>query len=155
MQTNLSSIKSRRAFIARQLDQLQSEDEELATVEEILARLAKAPRSTPGKRRGRPPAQKAAGKVKVKAKAKAKNGAGRGKRNGSGLSQRELVLAALKKPGAGWMDVRQIIAWVKENHGVTMPPRSISPLLSNLKKTGAIVRNGRRVSLPVRAKGRG
>jgi hypothetical protein len=152
MQTNLSSIKARRAFIARQLNQLQSEDDELATVEEILARLAKAPRSTPGKRRGRPPAQKAVGKSKVKAKAK--KGAGRGKRNGAGLSQRELVLAALKKPGAGWMDVRQIIAWVKENHGVAMPPRSISPLLSNLKKSGAIVRTGRRVALPERAKAR-
>jgi len=78
-------------------------------------------------------------------------GAGRGKR-GAGGSQRELVLAALKKPGASWMDVRTIISHVKDSHGVSMPPRSISPLLSNLKRAGSIVRKGRLVALPDRAK---
>lgn len=154
MQANLSAVKARRALIARQVSALQDEDAELATVEEILARLAKGGArvagATPGKRRGRPPGRPARSAA---AKGKTAKGAGRGKRNGAG-SQRELVLAALKKPGATWMDVRQIIQYVKDAHGVAMPPRSISPLLSNLKKSGAIVRNGRRVALPERAKGR-
>jgi len=81
---------------------------------------------------------------------RAKGGA-RGKR-GAGGSQRELVLAALKKPGASWMDVRTIISNVKDSHGVSMPPRSISPLLSNLKRAGSIVRKGRLVALPDRAR---
>ena len=154
MQANLSSVKARRAYIARQLDELQSEDAELATVEQILSRLAQGQRNGAAtKPRGRPPGGAVRATIARRGKAKAqpkKNGA-RGKRNRAG-SQRELVLAALKKPGAGWMDVKQIIAHVKETHGVAMPPRSISPLLSNLKKSGAIVRNGRRVALPGRGR---
>jgi hypothetical protein len=174
MQANLSSVRARRTLIARQLTELQAEDTELASVEGVLLRLSVGAKSLAGpsvKRRGRKAgagavARKTNGAAKAKANGAAKsNGAakanGAGKASGAGKtakkargrrgeagSQRELVLAALKKPGAGWMDVRQIIASVKDTHGVNIPPRSLSPLLSNLKKAGALVRQGRRVSIP-------
>jgi hypothetical protein len=208
MQANLSSVRTRRAIISRQLTALQSEDAELATVEKILERLGGLRATqvrTPGKpgrvvKRGNGAAKagragkqndvaksrsgiskangatRANGAIKATAAIKAKgarrlngaikangavkaNGAAkakpvakgpRGKRGGA--SQRELVLAALKRPGAGWMDVRAIIAHVKDTHGVAMPPRSISPLLSNLKRAGAVVRKGRLVAAPERAR---
>lgn len=160
MRPNIDTIRARRAFIARQLDDLQNEDAELANVEEILTRLAKGgslkERAAAGvKRRGRPPgraAVKAATKGRAKTNGSAKK-AGRGRRADAG-SQRELVLQALKKGSPAWMNVRQIIATVKDAHGVTIPPRSLSPLLSNLKNSGAIVRNGRLVAAPERAKAR-
>jgi hypothetical protein len=165
MRPNIDTIRARRAFIARQLDDLQNEDAELANVEAILTRLAKGgslkERAAAGvKRRGRPPgraAVKAATKGRAKANGAAKNGAakkgGRGRKADAG-SQRELVLQALKKGSPAWMNVRQIIATVKDTHGVSIPPRSLSPLLSNLKNSGAIVRNGRLVAAPERAKSR-
>lgn len=160
MRPNIDTIRARRAFIARQLDDLQNEDAELANVEAILTRLAKGgslkERAAAGvKRRGRPPgraAVKAATKGRAKANGSAKKG-GRGRKADAG-SQRELVLQALKKGSPPWMNVRQIIATVKDSHGVTIPPRSLSPLLSNLKNSGAIVRNGRLVAAPERAKSR-
>jgi hypothetical protein len=155
MQANLNSVKARRVMIARQVDELRAEDEELASVETILARLAgggaRAPQKR-GRKPGRPAAKarKANGKANGAAKASKKT---RGRRSESG-SQRELVLATLKKSGAGWMDVKQIIASVKSAHGVSIPPRSLSPLLSNMKKAGVIQRQGRRVAAPGTARAR-
>jgi hypothetical protein len=150
MQANLSAVRARRALIARQLTELQAEDSELASVEDVLVRLSGTPKAAAAsapKRRGRKP-----GPVRG-ARGRKANGAAKPVKKGRGRSaaagsQRELVLAALKKPGAGWMDVKQIISSVKDSHGVSIPPRSLSPLLSNLKKAGVIVRQGRRVATP-------
>jgi hypothetical protein len=161
MQANLSSVRARRALIARQLNDLQTEDAELASVEDVLLRLSRVGAREAGvvasKGRSAKPGRGPARAITTR-KAKANGAAkadkkGRGRRSGAG-SQRELVLGALKKPGAGWMDIRQIIASVKDAHGVTIPPRSLSPLLSNLKKTGAIARQGRRVAIPGAARAR-
>src|SRR5262245_3308074 len=153
MQANLSSVRARRAAIARQLNDLQAEDAELSAVEGVLVRLsggrasavAAWPKQTARKAGRRTSARRGA--------AAAKGGKGRGRRAEAG-SQRELVLGALKKPGAGWMNIQQIIASVKTAHGISIPPRSLSPLLSNLKKSGAIVRQGRRVAAPGGGRGR-
>ena len=154
MQANLNSVKARRVMIARQLDELRAEDEELASVETILARLSGGGARTPqkrGRKLGRPATtRKANGKANGAAKSGKKT---RGRRSDSG-SQRELVLATLKKSGAGWMDVKQIIASVKSTHGVNIPPRSLSPLLSNMKKAGVIQRQGRKVAAPGIARAR-
>ena len=141
MQANLRSVQARRAAIAHEMNALHAEDAELETVEAVLARLANGKVAT-----------SAAPKSAI---AKGASSAVRGKpgrkRNGD-LSQRELVLDALESAPDPWQKVQDIIAAAKARHGVAMPARSISPLLSNLKKTKQIVRKGRLVALPKRAK---
>jgi hypothetical protein len=138
------------------LNALQAEDAELANAESILARLQKGggwkAQAKAAVTRGRKTNGAAAATRGRKASAAKKRG--RGRQASDAGSQRELVLAALKKASPAWQNVRQIIANVKEAHGVSIPPRSLSPLLSNLKNSGAIVRNGRLVAVPERARGR-
>ncbi|MEJ0022955.1 MAG: hypothetical protein WDN76_05580 [Alphaproteobacteria bacterium] len=61
-------------------------------------------------------------------------------------SQRAQVLEALRECSHSWMDVGEIIEAVRQRHDRVLPRRSISPLLTNLKLTGEIVRDGRRVA---------
>ncbi len=146
MQPNLRTIRMRRLSIARMLETLQAEDAELAHVEEVLARLASG--SSGSQETGRSAKTAGVGK-RGRVNGNAKRGPGR-KSNGA-MSQRELILAALQASSEPWMKVQQIISAVKARHGVAMPARSISPLLSNMKKTKQIVRKGRLVALPARA----
>src|SRR5262249_11709283 len=125
MQANLSSVRARRAAIARQLNDLQAEDAELSAAEAVLLRLGGGPRSSAVGVAAKRCAAKPAASVR---RAAAKSPKGRRGRRAAAGSQRELVIGALKKPGAGWMNIQQIIASVKQSHGVSIPPRSLSPL---------------------------
>src|SRR5260221_428540 len=126
MQANLRSVSARRSAIAAELANLQAEHAELMAAEAVLIRLSGS-KSKPNGANG------LHGPAKVAAKTM------RGTRR-NGASQRELVLMTLKKSKTPWLKVADIVAAVKSEHRITLPVRSVAPLMSTLKKSKVIVR---------------
>lgn len=122
----LAVIRARRSAIKTEIAALHSEDGELAAAERGLARLIGG--------RARPAARPA----RVLGR--------RGRKPATGdKSQRELILAVLGN--ADWLDLNDIVLAIAREHGVSVAKRTISPLLSALKREGLIVRQGRKVAL--------
>lgn len=114
-----------------------AEDQELATTEQVLARLAGDPaatRRTPGPKAALEKAMGASPRTLKRPR-----------------SQREFVLDALSHSPEPWLKTVDIIAQVKTRWGEVIPEMSLRPLLTNLKKSRHIARQGRFVALRERA----
>lgn len=128
-----TTLRARRIEIARAIEALRAEDEELAIAEQVLGRLADG---APSPRHAQAPLAIAAPRARTA--------------DGPPQSQRELVLDALAASPAAWLRTRDIIMVAKKRWGVTIPEKSLRPLLSVLKNARQIVRQGRVVALPER-----
>lgn len=122
----IAAIRERRAEIARRMDALVAEDRELATTEQVLARLSGAA-PTP---------------VSVNDR----------RERGQPRSQREYVLDALAHSKDAWLRTSDIIQEVRARWGEIIPELSVRPLLTSLKKSRQIVRNGRFIAIAERAR---
>jgi len=139
----LQAIEDRRAEIAAQLAALKNEDNELAIAESALKRLlVRGPVGPPAQRTLRTIAQKTATRGKR----------GRAPKFGD-KSQRELVVDALQRAKTPWLDTATIIQTVHATDGIELPKKTLSPLLSVMKREGVILRQGRSVALKQRIAG--
>jgi hypothetical protein len=129
----LTAIRERRAQIAQQVARLQTEDEELAVVEQVLKRFAERGEADGG---APTPLQSRSSALR--------------QRMLSPRSQREYVLDALANADAVWLRSDQIVAFARKRWGVAISERSLRPLLSVMKRDGQIVRQGRVLALPER-----
>lgn len=125
----MSALRARREEIARAMEKLKAEDQELASAEAVLVRLTGAPS---GKRSQSAPAL-AAAQVR-----------------GAPRSQRSLVIKLLSSCDPPWLGSGDIVKQVKERWGVEIPERSLRPLLSAMKRERVIARSGRQVALSER-----
>jgi hypothetical protein len=131
--TLLATIAHRRSEIASQIEALKLEDADLAVaqraVTRLLQRIAHAP-SAPTLSSGiTRPAKR-----------------GRAPKFGD-RTQRDLVVAALADAEPPWLGADGIIAAVKAADGVALPKRTLSPLLSVMKREGLLTRQGHQVAL--------
>lgn len=130
-----TTLRTRRVEIARMIEALRAEDEELAIAEEVLGRLADGePRPRHAPHAIATPRARAA--------------------DDPPKSQRELVLDALAASPTAWLRTRDIITVANKRWGVAIPEKSLRPLLSVLKNARQIVRQGRVVALPERVSAR-
>ncbi len=122
-------VRNRRAELAKQREALETEDAELAVTERTLVRLAGIRPSGP-------------------------NGAAKphGPKLPQPTSQKGLIVATLKTAVRAWFETGEALRKaVQDVHGVDIGKSSFQPYLSELKKTGVIVRDGQRVALAERA----
>ncbi len=128
------TLRARRVQIAEMIETLRAEDQELEIAEQVLARMDAGSIRAPAKQGGArlmAPRMSAIGDAPK--------------------SQRELVLDALAASSIPWIRARDIISLAKSRWGVTIPEKSLRPLLSVLKNNRRIVRHGRVVALRERA----
>jgi hypothetical protein len=156
MNIDLKSIQSRRQEIIQLVDRLKNQEAELANAEAVLQRLAKtniwqATKASSTKAFARGAAPKKSARAETP-KPRTTKRAAAGRRDGS--SQKDLVLAALKGAQSAWLTTGELVTAIKRAHKVELPKKSLSPLLTVLKRSGAIVRDGRRVAAASRAKKR-
>jgi hypothetical protein len=126
MSDPLITIRTRRSEIARAIELLRTEDDELATTEAVLQRLG--------------------GQVATVARP-----SGEAQRWARPRSQREFVLDVLSNSDSAWLETREIVRQAKARWGVSIPEPSLRPLLSVMKRRNVIVRRGRVVALRERA----
>lgn len=128
MAITLADIQARRDTIAREIECLRLEDEELAIAEQVMERLggteprARQPFATP----------------------QAAN---------APRSQREFVLDALEISPEPWLKAKEIIAIARKRWSVVIPEKSLRPLLTVMKNQRLIERRGRLIALRRRARG--
>lgn len=132
MHDPLATLRARRAEIARTIKDLSAEDRELATAELVLQRIASAP-----------------GQASRRSPGSARQGENNDRRRPR--SQREYVIETLATSSKAWLRTNEIVTLVKKRWGEEIPELSLRPLLTQLKKSGAIVRTGRVVALEERA----
>ena len=140
----LIAIRDRRRQIAEQVARLGAEDKELIVAESVLARLGSdidAGDKTVGSKIVGP--GNASGGSKIQA------GVSQGQLP---RSQRELVIEALSSSHSAWLLTREIVVAVRDRWAVEIPEKSLRPLLSALKNSRRIVREGRMVALSARAR---
>ena len=126
MSDPLITIRTRRAEIARAIELLRTEDDELATTEAVLQRLG--------------------GQVATVARP-----GGEAQRWTRPRSQREFVLDVLSNSENAWLRIGEIVKQARARWGVSIPEPSLRPLLSVMKRRNVIVRQGRVVALRERA----
>lgn len=125
----ISVVRARRLEIARAIAELQDEDKDLETAEQVLVRLG-----------GAGPAAAASSKSSARAP-----------RGASGrLSQRALVLEVLGSSEEVWLKSGAIAQAASRLSGAPVPELSLRPLLSALKRESIIVRDGHKVALRAR-----
>ena len=129
----LNAIRARRAEIARAIEALAIEDQELATTETVLARLTGG-KSAPPQR----PAKSRDATSEAKAPARPQ-------------SQRALVLETLARSDDAWLRSKDIISEIYKRWGERVPELSLRPLLTTLKNSRQVVRRGRFVALRERS----
>ncbi|MEZ5960632.1 MAG: hypothetical protein R3C30_09440 [Hyphomonadaceae bacterium] len=127
MTITLADIQARRDEIAREIERLRLEDEELAIAEQVLERLSGA---EPRPRRPQPTPQAA----------------------NAPRSQREFVLDALETSPEPWLKAKEIIAMARKRWAVVIPEKSLRPLLTMMKNQRLIERRGRLVAIRHRAR---
>jgi hypothetical protein len=134
MEPNLSSVRTRRAQLAKQIKQLQDEDEELAIAERALTRLAVGTSAISSMSSVSEP-------TKI-------NGA----THETPVTHRDLVIATLKHRADPWVPgSKALLDEISETHGLAIQRNSFLPLLSNLKKEGVITRDvAKRIALTER-----
>lgn len=128
MAITLADIQARRDTIAREMERLRFEDEELAIAEQVMERLAGA---EPKPRRPLATPQAA----------------------NAPRSQREFVLDVLETSPEPWLKAKEIIALARTRWSVVIPEKSLRPLLTVMKNQRLIERRGRLVALRRRARG--
>lgn len=132
----LRAIEARRADIAAQAEALHAEDAELAVAERALRRLLQNDLKSSFR-----PSESAPARSEAAAPRR-----GRTPKFGA-KSQRELVLEALSEAKETWLDTATILSSVKATAGIALPKKTISPLLSVMRREGVILRKGRTVAL--------
>jgi hypothetical protein len=125
----LEVVQARRDEIARELDSLRHEDQQLEIAEQALRKLAVRP------------APLNAARILSTAPA-----AHREPR-----SQREVVLQVLREAKEPWMRSGEIVDQAHTRWSIRVPEKSLRPLLSVMKREGAIVRRGRLIAATDRA----
>lgn len=125
----LSALRARRKEIARSIELLRSEDEQLAQTEDVLTRLNSA--AVRGVSEDRAAFYSAPASRPT--------------------SQREAVLAVLSSSARAWLKSGEIAAQAQALWGMAIPELSLRPLLSNMRDSGEIVRRGRLIALKTRA----
>jgi hypothetical protein len=138
MNDAMSALRARREEIARAIEKLKNEDQELATAEAVLSRLG-----SNGARQGGMPATSGAGRGMSSVRAAQQV-------RGAPRSQRSLVIQTLASCDPPWLKSGEIVEQVKERYGVKIPERSLRPLLSAMKRERIIARSGRQVALSER-----
>lgn len=126
----LNALRAKRMEIARSIELLRSQDEQLAQMEETVQRMnSTAVRGVSEERAvfHPTPASRPA-------------------------SQREAVLAVLASSQRAWLRSGEIIAEAQALWGIAIPKLSLRPLLSVMKKDGEIERSGRLIALKKRAR---
>lgn len=129
----ISVVRARRLEIARAIAELQDEDKDLETAEQVLARLS-----------GAGPGGASSGK------AKSARAAGAPKPASGRPSQRALVLEVLRSSEEVWLKSGAIAQAASRLSGAPVPELSLRPLLSALKRESVIVRDGHKVALRAR-----
>lgn len=125
----LAAIRARRAEIAKAMEVLAIEDQQLATTEQVLSRLGNSNAAAPSP--GFEPGRRRATQLNQKPRFR---------------TQREFVLEALAVSPAAWLRTADLVAYVKSRWGEVMPELSLRPLLTKLKHEGLIIRSGRLVA---------
>lgn len=128
MTVTLADILARRDVIAREIERLRLEDEELAIAEQVMERLGGV---EPKPRRPLAAPQAA----------------------NAPRSQREFVLDAPETSPEPWLLAKEIIAIARTRWSVAIPEKSLRPLLTVMKNQRLIERRGRLVALRRRARG--
>lgn len=127
MSDALNVLKARRAEIARELERLRREDQELAAVETVLDRYAEGEFVLHSERMV--PAARSTPK-----------------------SQREMVLAVLEDCIPPWVSSGDLVREARSRWGLEVDIKSLRPLLSVMKNENLIARAGRQLALKRRAR---
>lgn len=121
----LAAIAARRLEIQNEFERLKAEDIELARTEAVLSRFSTPRRASPN-----PPRPS----------------------HSHPKSHREIVIAALGSSPTPWVRATDIVGVAKTRWGIAIAEKSLRPLLTVMKREGAIARDGRWVALPERAR---
>jgi len=116
MEPNLTTVRDRRALLAKARQQIDAEDKEMEVAERALTRLA----------------------------AGTGTASGSGSANGAAtpVTQRDLVISTLKHRADPWVTSSADLAdEIEFTHGTLIKPTSLLPLLTTLKNEGIIRRD--------------
>jgi hypothetical protein len=142
MNPTLTSIRARRAEITKLRQALDLEDQELAVAERVVSRLEA---HTAMQNENVDLSVPMVAHSSVSATAMLIPAPAR---------QADFVIATLRASENVWFESSAALEReIAKTHGVIIKPTSLQPLLSNLKKRGAIVREGPRIALAQRAAG--
>jgi len=143
MEPNLSTIRARRAQLAKYRQQIDAEDEELEIAERVLTRLAVGTNSPVG-----PAVRKSESSQHDEPSAEAiRTGAGD---QPNPVTHKDLVFAALRARAEPWVSSRQLQTEIAEAHGIHIEDNSFLPLLSSLMAEGIIKRSEKGIALAER-----
>ena len=145
MEPNLSTIRARRAQLAKYRQQIDEEEKELGIAERVLTRLAVGSNS---------PVVPA---VLTSGSSQLDNPSAEAIRTGAGdqptpVTHKDLVLTTLRARAEPWIpSSRELQAEIAEAHGVHIEDNSFLPLLSGLIKEGIIKRSEKGIAHAERA----
>jgi len=145
MEPNLSTIRARRAQLAKHRQQIEAEEKELEIAERVLARLAVGTNS---------PVEPA---VLMSGSSQPDEPSAEAIRTGAGdqpspVTHKDLLLATLRARAQPWVaSSRQLQAEIAEAHGIRIEDNSFLPLLSGLMEEGIIKRSEKGIALAERA----
>ena len=145
MEPNLSTIRARRAELAKYRQQIDAEDKELESTERALTRLSVATTSavTPA--------------VVMSGSSQPDEAPADAVRTGAGdrptpVTHRDLVIRTLRARAQPWVPSScQLQAEIAEAHGIHIKDTSFLPLLSRLMEEGIIKRSEKGIALAERA----
>jgi hypothetical protein len=132
----MNAILSRRKAIREEIARLESEDAELQIAERVIERL------------GRSIDEGVASETAASSAGDHPSSEARSRRPRPPL--KEMIIEYLTRTPELWRTANDIQFNVSDMKGADVPMSSISPTLSDLKKSGHIVRNGMQVALAVR-----
>jgi hypothetical protein len=144
MEPNLSTIRARRAQLAKYRQQIDTEDKELEIAERVLTRLAVGANSPVA-----PAVLKSGSSQHDEPSAQAiQTGAGD---QPNPVTHKNLVLATLRARAEPWVtSSRQLQTEIAEAHGIHIEDNSFLPLLSGLLAEGIIKRSEKGIALAER-----
>jgi hypothetical protein len=125
----IDAVRDRRLQIAQEIETLRDEDEQLAIAELALQRLL-------GRRDGSALAERTPGQAKRQP----------GREIGAPRSQREAVVEILRLSPEPWIKSGDLVDYARRLWGMDLPEKSLRPLLSVMKREGAILRQRRLIA---------
>jgi hypothetical protein len=138
MEPNLSTVRARRAQIAKLRKALDDEDQKLEVAEQVLVQLAAVP----------------SGEVSptIGVSMASNDGISIGVAGRQPVTQKDLVIATLRTRKDPWSPgSRELANEIEQTHGVTINLPSLLPLLTKLKDNGVIRRDAQnRIALAER-----
>ena len=144
MEPNLSTIRARRAQLAKYRQQIDEEEKELGIAERVLTRLAVGSNS---------PVVPA---VLTSGSSQLDNPSAEAIRTGAGgqptpVTHKDLVLATLGTRAEPWVSSSQLQAEIAKAHGIHIEDNRFLPLLVGLMEEGIIKRSEKGIALAKRA----